>query len=358
MVPFAGWEMPVQYKDSIPASHTHVRSSVGIFDVSHMLQTRVTGKDCRRYMESLVVADVEGLSENHGTLSVFTNNKGGIEDDLIITNTGDGYLYVVSNAGCRDKDFANMKRQAEKYRSDGMDVQVEMISNALLAVQGPQMTKVLQPGIDHDLSSLPFMTSTMATVFGIPDCRVTRCGYTGEDGVEISVEKKHAVNLVEKLLLSQEAEVRLAGLGARDSLRLEAGLCLYGNDINEETTPVEASLLWVIAKRRRQTADFPGASIILEQIKSKPKRKRVGFISTGPPARAGTQIFDESGSKSIGSLTSGCPSPSLKKNISMGYVETPFSKTGTCVKFEIRKKKYEAEVVKMPFVPSKYYILK
>lgn len=355
MVPFAGWEMPVQYKEGISSSHLHVRSDAGLFDVSHMLQTKVTGKDKISFIESLTVADVESLNENQGTLSVFTNDTGGILDDLIINKTSDGYLYVVSNAGCAEKDLTNMLTQAELFRNAGKEVQVDIICNGLLALQGPSMSKVLQEGVDFDLNSLPFMTNRLCSVYGIPDCRVTRCGYTGEDGVEISVPAEKSVELAIRLTSSKHGNVQLIGLGARDSLRLEAGLCLYGNDIDETTSPVEATLMWTIGKRRRDEGDFPGASVILDQIKQKPTRKRIGFISEGPPARGGTKVFDESGSKQIGELTSGCPSPSLKKNISMGYVETPFSKVGTKVQFEVRKKMVDATVSKMPFVKCHYF---
>ncbi|KAK6177479.1 hypothetical protein SNE40_015571 [Patella caerulea] len=358
MVPFAGWEMPVQYKDSISASHHHVRNSVGIFDVSHMLQTRVDGQDGVKFIESMIVGDIEGLKSNQGTLTLFTNDNGGINDDLIVNKTDEGYLYIVSNAGCMENDYKNMKNRVEECKSEGMNVQLEIINKALIAVQGPLMTSVLQPGLDFDLKTLPFMTNREANIFGIPDCRVTRCGYTGEDGVEISVPTNQIEDLLNTLLSSSKAEVKMIGLGARDSLRLEAGLCLYGSDIDEQTTPVEATLAWTIAKRRRAERNFPGAEKILDQLKNKPSIKRVGFISSGPPARGGTAIYDASGEKKIGHVTSGIPSPTLKTNVAMGYVDLPFSKNGTPVQFEIRKNKIDAVVSKMPFVPAKYYIPK
>uniref|UniRef100_A0AAY4C261 Aminomethyltransferase, mitochondrial n=1 Tax=Denticeps clupeoides TaxID=299321 RepID=A0AAY4C261_9TELE len=229
----------------------------------------------------------------------------------------------------------------------------------------PSMVRVLQPGVCDDLGKLTFMTSVLTPVFGIAGCRVTRCGYTGEDGVEvcvcvltrvfwsqISVPSKAVVSLTEKLLAN--SEVRLAGLGARDSLRLEAGLCLYGNDIDETTTPVEAGLVWTIGKRRRLQRDFPGADVVVPQIKEKTQRKRVGLISAGPPARQHTPILAPGG-QIIGEVTSGCPSPCLKQNIAMGYVETAFSKVGTALQVEVRKKAVPALVSKMPFVPTKYY---
>ncbi|XP_041048632.1 aminomethyltransferase, mitochondrial isoform X2 [Carcharodon carcharias] len=355
MVEFAGWSMPVQYKDSHINSHLHTRQHCSLFDVSHMLQSKVTGKDRVKFMESLVVGDIAELKNNQGMLSLFTNDKGGIKDDLIVTRTSDGYLYIVSNAGCADKDSAHMKEKLAEFKAAGNDVDLEFLEAGLIALQGPSAARVLQEGVSDDLCKLPFMSSAMMTVFGVPGCRVTRCGYTGEDGVEISVPIQRTVELAELLL--RNSEVRLAGLGSRDSLRLEAGLCLYGNDIDETTTPVEATLLWTIGKRRRAAADFPGASIILRQIKEKTKRKRVGLVSAGPPVRQRTPILNPDG-KVIGEVTSGCPSPCLKQNIAMGYVDTEYSKQGTPINVEIRKKIVDAIVSKMPFVPSKYYTVK
>lgn len=353
MVEFAGWSMPVQYKDSHISSHMHTREHCSIFDVSHMLQTKVHGRDRVKFMESLVVADIAELQDNQGTLTLFTNEKGGIIDDLIVTNTDQGYLYVVSNAGCADKDSAHMKARLVEFKTSGFDVDLEFLDDAaLIALQGPSMSRVLQEGLKEDLSKLTFMTSKLATVFGVPDCRITRCGYTGEDGVEISVPQSRVVEVTDKLLA--HSEVKLAGLGARDSLRLEAGLCLYGNDIDETTTPVEATLVWTIGKRRRQTRDFPGADFILPQIKAKTARKRVGLVSNGPPVRQHTPILSPDG-KAIGEVTSGCPSPCLKMNIAMGYVDTAFAKNGTAIQVEVRKKAVPATVSKMPFVPTKYY---
>ncbi|XP_043564457.1 aminomethyltransferase, mitochondrial isoform X1 [Chiloscyllium plagiosum] len=355
MVEFAGWSMPVQYKESHISSHLHTRQHCSLFDVSHMLQSKVMGKDRVKFMESLIVGDIAELKDNQGTLSLFTNEKGGIKDDLIVTRTSDEYLYIVSNAGCADKDSAHMKERLAEFRAAGNDADLEFLEAGLIALQGPSAAQVLQEGVSDDLQKLPFMWSAMMTVFGVPGCRVTRCGYTGEDGVEISVPIERTVELAESLL--KNSEVKLAGLGSRDSLRLEAGLCLYGNDIDETTTPVEATLLWTIGKRRRAAADFPGAGIILRQIKEKTKRKRVGLMSAGPPVRQHTPILNLDG-KVIGEVTSGCPSPCLKQNIAMGYVDTEYSKPGTPIKVEVRKKIVDATVSKMPFVPSKYYTVK
>nr|XP_033781650.1 aminomethyltransferase, mitochondrial [Geotrypetes seraphini] len=352
MVSFAGWSMPVQYKEGHIESHLHTRTHCSLFDVSHMLQTKVLGRDRVKFMESLVVGDIAELQENQGTLTLFTNEKGGIIDDLIVTNTSQGHLYVVSNAGCAEKDLALMQNKLKKFKASGLDVDLEIMDQALLALQGPSMAQVLQVGLSDDLKKLTFMMSAVMTVFGIPDCRVTRCGYTGEDGVEILVPAEYAVQLAEILL--QSPEVKLAGLAARDSLRLEAGLSLYGNDIDESTTPVEGSLVWTLGKRRKAAMDFPGASIIISQVKEKVGRKRVGLVSSGPPVRQHTPILNPEGSV-IGEVTSGCPSPCLRKNIAMGYVKTEYSKRGTLVLVEVRKKTLEAVVSKMPFVPTHYY---
>lgn len=357
MVPFAGFSMPVQYgSESITASHLHTRSHVGLFDVSHMLQTKLHGNHADEFIESLVTSDILGLKENHGTLTVFTNDVGGIKDDLIVTRTSDGYLYIVSNAGCRDKDLAHLREKLDSNQN--RDVTLEVVEDmGLLAVQGPGMFKVLRPLVDIDLTKLTFMTSSVGSVAGIPGCRITRCGYTGEDGVEISIPARKAREICETLLDSKEDSVKLAGLGARDSLRLEVGMCLYGNDIDETTTPVEASLSWLIAKRRREAGDFPGAHVILKQLREKPLLRRVGLVSSGPPARSHSAIHDEQGER-IGEVTSGCPSPSLKLNVAMGYVLTQNSKIGTKVQFDIRKKLIGATVAKMPFVPQQYYNIK
>ncbi|XP_028824334.1 aminomethyltransferase, mitochondrial-like isoform X2 [Denticeps clupeoides] len=333
------------------SSHTHTLGSAALSS-TWATCCRVHGKDRVKFMESLVVGDVAELKENQGALSLFTSSSGGILDDLIVTKTDQGYLYVVSNAGCAEKDSAHMKERLQEFKAAGHDVDVEFLEDSLIALQGPSMVRVLQPGVCDDLGKLTFMTSVLTPVFGIAGCRVTRCGYTGEDGVEISVPSKAVVSLTEKLLAN--SEVRLAGLGARDSLRLEAGLCLYGNDIDETTTPVEAGLVWTIGKRRRLQRDFPGADVVVPQIKEKTQRKRVGLISAGPPARQHTPILAPGG-QIIGEVTSGCPSPCLKQNIAMGYVETAFSKVGTALQVEVRKKAVPALVSKMPFVPTKYY---
>lgn len=356
MVDFAGYMMPVQYSSmGAVASHHHTRNKCSIFDVSHMLQTRVFGKDKVEFMESLTVADVSGLAPNAGSLTVFTTPSGGIIDDLIVTNAED-HLYVVSNAGCRHKDIPLMEDRAKSMQAIGKDLAIEFVDDmGLVAVQGPLTAQALQPLTNIDLRNLLFMRSAMGTVAGIDGCRVTRCGYTGEDGVEISVPEDKCQSLVEAIMESQ-SDVALAGLGARDSLRLESGLCLYGNDIDETTSPVEAGLTWTIGKPRRAKGGFPGSDVILDHLKNGVTRKRVGLISKGPPARSHTDIVSSDGEK-VGEITSGCPSPSLGKgiNVSMGYVEKKVAKNGTVLQLNVRNKLIEAVVTKMPFVPSQYY---
>uniref|UniRef100_A0A663MIK0 Aminomethyltransferase n=1 Tax=Athene cunicularia TaxID=194338 RepID=A0A663MIK0_ATHCN len=337
--------LPLHYGQGHLQSHLHTRRCCSLFDVSHMPQTRVYGRDRVRFMESLVVGDIAELKLGQGTLTLLTNERGGIVDDLIVTNTSEDHLYVVSNAGCADKDLAIMRVRGRPSPAGGVGQRTA----------GPSMARVLQAGLSDDLAKLSFMNSITTMVFGVPGCRVTRCGYTGEDGVEISVPAGQAVELAEQLL--DVPEVWPAGLAARDSLRLEAGLCLYGNDIDETTTPAEAGLLWTLGKRRRTAMDFPGAAIIMAQVKEKPKRKRVGLTSVGPPIRPHTAILGPEGTP-VGTVTSGCPSPSLGKNIAMGYVEAAHSRAGTTLTVEVRKKQHPALVTKMPFVPTQYYMAK
>jgi len=355
MVDFAGYRLPVQYSDlGISASHLHTRKHCSLFDVSHMLQSKVHGKDRVSFMESLTVADVAGLKTNQGSLSVFTLPNGGIVDDLIVTKA-DNHLYVVSNAGRREQDIPLMRAKEEEMKVEGKDVALELLEDrGLLALQGPTMRQCLQPLTSLPLDNLAFMHSALAEVAGI-QCRVTRCGYTGEDGVELSCPAQQTEALAQAILAS-DGQPRLAGLGARDSLRLEAGLCLYGNDIDEGTTPIEGGLAWTVAKPRRVKQDFPGAQVILEQLKNGVSRRRVGLLSRGAPARGSTVVVNAQGEK-VGVVTSGCPSPSLGKgiNVSMAYVEKSSAKAGTELALQVRGKDIPATVTKMPFVPTNYF---
>ncbi|XP_074107250.1 aminomethyltransferase, mitochondrial [Cotesia typhae] len=356
IVNFAGWLLPVQYKEAIAVSHQHTRTQASLFDVGHMLQTIVWGKNSGEFLESLTTADLKNLKPGGSTLTVFTNDQGGILDDLIITKDAEDRFYVVSNAGRRDSDIDLFTQRKDEFDKRGRRVQLEYLDpleRGLVALQGPGAAKVLQKLVEVNLNEVYFMNSVETQAKKI-NVRITRCGYTGEDGFEISFKGRHAGDIVEMIL--EQQEVKMAGLGARDSLRLEAGLCLYGHDINEEITPVEAGLSWLIAKRRRQKANFPGAEIIISQIEQGVQKKRVGLtINQGPPARENAAILTESGEK-IGVVTSGGPSPTLGKSIAMGYVPSSFSKTGTNLLVQVRGKNWKAIVTKMPFIKPNYYI--
>ncbi|KAJ2161671.1 hypothetical protein GGF46_001264 [Coemansia sp. RSA 552] len=351
--PFAGWDMPLVYADQGALdSHLHTRKHASIFDVSHMLQTRVVGRDRHRFLEHLVTGDLAELPVGGSTLSLFTNENGGIEDDTIITQQADS-LYVVSNAGCADKDLAHMQRHAKAFQDKGADVDVRQITDhALIALQGPASQRALEQVAGIDLAQMAFMTGQMVDIGGVP-CHVARSGYTGEDGFELSIPSGEAVQITQRLLANPE--VRLAGLGARDSLRLEAGLCLYGSDIDATTTPIEAGLVWTVGKRRRAEGGFIGADVILDQIAKKSgARRRVGLVVKGAPARAHAKVLSPEG-EVIGEVTSGVPAPSLQQNIAMAYVRKGLHKRGTELKVQVRNRVQDAQVVRMPFVPANYH---
>ncbi|EWC44364.1 hypothetical protein DRE_01190 [Drechslerella stenobrocha 248] len=367
MVEFAGFDMPVQYaKQSIGDSHKHVREKCGLFDVSHMVQHQFIGRTATAFLESLTPSSLTALKPFTSTLSVFLLPNGGILDDTIITKHSDEVFYVVTNAGCRDKDLAYLAEhlQAWNAKVEGPDkVRHDVMGDhALVALQGPEAKNVLQSLLpaDEPLDDLYFGQSRFATLSinggRSVSVHIARGGYTGEDGFEISVPKSDAEAFTEALLEANGGVTELIGLGARDSLRLEAGMCLYGHDLTEETTPVEGSLTWVVSKDRRAKADFPGASKILQQIKEGVKTRRVGLLITGAPARENTVIVDPAKENApIGYVTSGCPSPTLGKNIAMGYVEDGYKKSGTEVGVQIRGKVRKAVIAKMPFVPPKYH---
>ena len=349
LVPFAGYEMPVQYPTGILTEHNWTRSSAGLFDVSHMGQAYVVGPDhetVAKALEQLVPGDVLGLAPQRIRYSQLTNAKGGIIDDLMITRTTeDGRLYVVVNASRKDVDYAWLKQHLPK------DVKLEPIEDhALVALQGPKAAAVLARHCPK-ASALAFMTASTDKFDGI-DCHVARSGYTGEDGFEISVATRHAVKLAEALLA--DPDVKPIGLGARDSLRLEAGLCLYGHDIDEETSPVEADLVWSIGKRRRAEGGFTGAPRITREIRDGAKRKRVGIKPEGrAPAREGSVIIDAQG-RAIGIVTSGGFGPTVNGPVAMGYVETAYAAPGTKVSLVVRDKPMPAQVAALPFTPHNY----
>ncbi|TCS62664.1 glycine cleavage system aminomethyltransferase GcvT [Varunaivibrio sulfuroxidans] len=346
MVPFAGYDMPVQYPAGILKEHLHTRAHAALFDVSHMGQAFLRGENAAKAFEKIVPGDYQGMAAGKTRYSILTNDKGGILDDLMATQLG-GDLYLVVNAACKEQDFAHIAHHTEGAAT------LEIIDDrALLALQGPEAETVLArlcPPARHML----FMSFAELTIAAIP-CFVTRSGYTGEDGYEISVPADRALELARILL--DEPEVAPAGLGARDSLRLEAGLCLYGHDIDQDTTPSEAGLNWVINKRRREEGGFPGADIILDQIKNGVRRKRVGILPEGrAPAREHTEIQDIDGAR-IGEITSGGFGPSVGGPIAMGYVASAHAAPDTPVQLIVRGKALPAKVVKMPFVAHNYKI--
>lgn len=343
MVPFAGYEMPVQYQGII-AEHQHTRQKAGLFDVSHMGQATLEGDDPAAAIETLVPGDIQGLSAHHIRYTMLTNDQGGILDDLMVTRRSDK-LFLVVNASRKVHDFGYIRSRLEDRCT-----LTEHEDRSLLALQGPASAAVLArlaPASRH----LMFMASQTLAIGGM-SVAVTRSGYTGEDGFEISVAAEDADHLA-RLLLGEE-EVMLAGLGARDSLRLEAGLCLYGNDIDETTTPIEAGLAWTISKRRREEGGFPGADVILDQLAKNPARKRVGIRPQGKaPARAHAEITDGDGSV-IGEITSGGFGPTVGGPVAMGYVAWEHAKVGTAVNLMVRGKALPGKIEKLPFTEHRY----
>nr|WP_211091960.1 glycine cleavage system aminomethyltransferase GcvT [Vibrio agarilyticus] len=350
MVPFAGYSMPVQYPLGVKKEHLHTREAAGLFDVSHMGQIKLTGRNAAAYLERLVPIDVIDLPVGKQRYGLFTNEKGGIEDDLMVANLGEA-LFLVVNAARIEHDLAILQRDLPE------DVGLELLQDrALLALQGPQAVTILSQ-LNSAVSNMLFMDVLALDLAGIP-CIVSRSGYTGEDGFEISVTSEFAKSLADTLL--QFDEVEWVGLGARDSLRLEAGLCLYGHDLDSSTTPVEASLIWAVSPVRRlggaREGHFVGANVILQQIASKRfARKRVGLIGlTKAPVREGTQLFDASGNE-VGIVTSGTLGPTINRPISMAYVHSDLAVIKTEIFAEVRGKRLAMEVVALPFVPQRYF---
>lgn len=348
MVDYAGFEMPVLYKDQTHvASHNWTRNRAGLFDVSHMLQHKISGPDATRFLEKVTPGDIKGLSHFTSTLSVLLNHDGGIVDDTIVTKHGDNEFYVVTNAGCREKDLAFFKSE-----SSGLNIDHSTISGGLIALQGPQAVDNLKKFLNLDFSTLYFGQSRFAD-FGGVQVHVSRGGYTGEDGVEISIPDSTAAVSLARDLLKRE-DVKPIGLAARDSLRLEAGLCLYGHELTDEISPVAARLAWTIGKARRASADFNGASRILHEIASKNTLFRSGLVSSGPAPRQGAKVLDKSGNV-VGEITSGSMSPTLQTNVGMAYLPRNLAKPNTELDIDIRGKLRPAVVAKMPFVTPKYY---
>jgi len=345
MVEFAGYAMPVQYPAGIMAEHLHTRESAGLFDVSHMGQARVTGDEAA--LEALITADLAALGAGEQKYTLLLNAEGGIMDDLMVSRPfgAGGGIFVVVNAGTKGNDFAHMRG------AFGGKAQLHELSDrALLALQGPKAADVFT-GLVPDAAKLVFMQAGVFTLDGV-EIYASRSGYTGEDGFEISVPADKAAHIA-RLLLSDE-RVKPIGLGARDSLRLEAGLCLYGHDMDEGRTPVEAALTWAIAKVRRERADFPGAAKILKQVADGAGQKRVGIKPHDKsPAREGAEIVHEG--EVVGVVTSGGFGPSFGAPVAMGYVRTDLAKPGTPLELMVRGKARTAEVASLPFAPHRFH---
>jgi aminomethyltransferase len=342
MVPFAGYAMPVQYPTGVKTEHLHTRAKAGLFDVSHMGQIRLAGADAAAKLEALVPGNLQALKPGGMRYTLFTDGAGGILDDLIVTNAED-HLFVVVNAACKEQDIMHMR--------DNLDCDIQVLEDrALVALQGPAAEAVLNrlaPGV----ASLSFMSSGNFELAGA-ECFISRSGYSGEDGFEISMPADKAVEVSESLL-NDDAVVPI-GLGARDSLRLEAGLCLYGHDLGPETTPVEAALEWTIGKRRREEGGFPGAEVILKQLAEGAPRRRVGIRPDGrAPAREGTEIVDACGNR-LGEITSGGFGPSFGGPVAMGYVASHASGIDTAINVIVRGKPLSARVAALPFVKTNY----
>ncbi len=344
MVDFAGWSLPVSYPSGLLAEHAACRNAAALFDVSHMGQLSLVGPDADRALEALVPADITGLRPNRQRYTLFLNETGGILDDVMVSRLTDRLLLVV-NASRRAEDLAHL----QIHLPDGVAI-TEHEDRALLALQGPQAAAILSAHAP-EASGLTFLGVAELDLAGVA-CWVSRSGYTGEDGYEISVPAEAAERLAELLLGSPGCLP--AGLGARDSLRLEAGLCLYGQDIDELTTPVEAGLGWSIPERRRASADFPGAAVLADQFANGPTRRRVGLRLDGrAPARALSEIVAEDGTLA-GTITSGTMSPSLNAPIAMGYVRCALAEPQTRLQLRVRGRTLDATVVPMPFVPHTY----
>jgi glycine cleavage system T protein (aminomethyltransferase) len=355
MVPFAGYDMPVQYGTGVLREHLHTRASAGLFDVSHMGQIALRAKsgkaeDAASALERLVPQDILAVAPGRQRYAQFTNEAGGILDDLMVANFGD-HLFLVVNAACKAEDEAHLRR----HLSDVCIIE-PLPDRALIALQGPKAESVLAK-FDAAVASMKFMDTGPRRLAGL-DCLVSRSGYTGEDGFEISVLADAAEDFASKLLVDEN--VLPIGLGARDSLRLEAGLCLYGHDLDTSTTPVDGALEWSIQKSRRiggaRAGGFLGADVILTQFDQGAPRRRVGLKAEGrAPVREGTALFaDAVSSEPIGTVTSGGFGPSLNAPVAMGYLPSKFAATDSLVFAELRGQRLAVKVAPMPFVPNTY----
>ena len=353
-VGFAGYDMPVQFPEGVMKEHLHTRAKAGLFDVSHMGQVILRPKsgkveDAARALERLVPVDILGLKPGRQRYALFTDAQGGILDDLMVANRGD-HLFVVVNAACKEQDVTHMCANL----SDLCDV-VELTDRALVALQGPAAEGALA-ALAPDVAAMAFMDVRGVSILGV-DCIVSRSGYSGEDGYEVSVPEAKAVEFVRTLLANPD--VHPIGLGARDSLRLEAGLCLYGNDIDTGTTPVAAALEWAVQKVRRtggaRAGGFPGADVILPEFEKGASRRRVGIAPEGrAPIRGGDLFVDETSTDPVGRITSGGFGPTVNAPVAMGYVATSLSQTGTRLFVDLRGKRVPVTVATLPFITPGY----
>jgi len=349
MVPFAGYAMPVQYPTGIIKEHLQTRESAGLFDVSHMGQVVIEGPGTAAMLEKLVPVDIEGLGINRQTYALFTNDQGGVLDDLIITRWEEEKFFLVVNAACKEQDIAHLQ---DHLSGQSMTV---LTDRALLALQGPAAREVMQV-LCPEAAEMVFLQGCHSTVDGVA-VYITCSGYTGEDGFEISVAASRADALARKILVFDQVEA--IGLGARDSLRLEVGLCLYGHELSTTIDPVQAGLLWSISKVRRADGEraggFPGADIIFDRIENKPRLRRVGLSVEGKrPVRDGQPVLDENGEQ-VGEVCSACYGASVGRPIAMAYIRRDLGEPGTSLAVDARGKSVPVSVTKMPFTPQRYY---
>ena len=343
-VPFAGYEMPIQYKDGIVKEHISTRSYAGFFDVSHMGQFFLEGDETLvNSLEKIIPSDLKALKLNHSKYSFLLNDNGGIIDDLIITKTKEGFC-IILNAACKENDVKEISKFLNKDHKNFINSDL-----SLIALQGPKAAEILEK-LTPSVSNLKFMTGGNFKLDG-ENLYITRSGYTGEDGFEISIPNNKVERLIKFLV---ENKVNPIGLGARDTLRLEAGLCLYGHDLNEKTNPIEANLKWAIAKRRREEGGFNGWEKIKELMANGSNKKRVGILPEGRViARENTKVFSDHGEE-IGLITSGTFGPSVNASVAMGYINSEFSEIGTKIQLEVRGKKHGGKVSELPFFKKSY----
>jgi aminomethyltransferase len=350
MVPFAGYEMPLQYPTGIIKEHLHTRAHAGLFDVSHMGQVIVEGADVASALESLVPGDIHGLTINGQTYALFTNDSGGVLDDLIVTRWAQDTFFLVVNAACKQQDIAHIRANLGAEHS-----MIVMEDQALLALQGPAARDVMRQ-LCPEAAQLVFMSGRKSQIEGV-DVYITCSGYTGEDGFEISVGAPYAEVLARRLL--GFSDVEFIGLGARDSLRLEAGLCLYGHELNTTISPVQAELLWAVNKVRRADGErpggFPGAGFIFQNIAQSTPQQRVGLCVEGKrPVREGQKVLT-AGGKTIGEVCSAGFGASIGRPIAMAYISREYSEPGTSLTVDVRGKVVPVTVTRMPFITQRYF---